>query len=564
MNDVQAAKDALRQIILTAYGQAVSEGALPPGACTAEVEPPRDPTRGDWASNFALANAKAIGIAPRDMAEAVARCADLRDSYFSSLEVGGYGFLNARLSDRWYAAVLRNITARGDEYGIANTRAGKKVMVEFVSANPTGPMTTGNARGGVLGDSLASILGAVGYDVGREFYLNDAGHQVDLFGKSLEARYLQALGQEAAFPEDGYHGAYIKDFALAFIEREGEGEGDRLLGIPAEGRRQELVDFALPQNVARMQSDLERYRIHYDTWYAESSLHNSGYIKETIDYLTQKDATYDKDGALWFRATDYGGDKDEVLVKSNGFYTYYAVDIAYHRDKFIERAFDIVIDVWGADHHGHVLRMKAAMAALGIDPERLRVVLMQMVRFVRDGEAVKMSKRTGQAITLADLLDEISVDAARFFFNQRQADSHLEFDLGLAVRQDPNNPVYYVQYAHARIASLMEKLREEGFPVPDAQEAQLDLLQKPEERALIKCLAAYPEELRLAAQHLDPSRVNRYVIELAGAFHRFYNAHRIKGAEKQLAEARLLMASCVRQVLRNALSLLGVSTPDHM
>ena len=563
-NPIREAKDDLDHIVWRAYERAVSEGILPPGAGNTAVEPPRDPSHGDWASSFALKNAKALGMPPRTVAEAVAARAVLDGSYFCSLTVAGAGFLNARLSDRWFASVLRAVVSQGSSYGCADTprEHPKRVMVEFVSANPTGPMTTGNARGGVLGDSLASVLKMAGFDVWREFYLNDAGHQVDLFGKSLEARYLQALGQDSPFPEDGYHGDYITDFARAFVQR----EGDRLLSLPERERRRELVDFALPQNIAKMEADLKRYRISYDRWFAESSLYENGEVAQTVEQLTRRGATFEKDGALWFKASDFGGEKDEVLIKSNGFYTYYAVDIAYHRDKFLTRGFDTVVNIWGADHHGHVRRMEAAMSALGIDPARLKIVLMQMVRFTRDGETVKMSKRTGQAITLADLLDEISVDAARFFFNQRQANAHLEFDLGLAVRQDPDNPVYYVQYAHARITSLFDILSREGFDLSgsDAVTADLTLLREVAEREIIKALACYPEEIRLAARDLDPSRINRYAIDLASAFHRFYNAHRIKGADRPLAEARLQLSAAVRQVLRNALAVLGVDAPEDM
>ena len=559
-NLIQTAKDNLKDIIQAAYEKAVSEGVLPSGALVSDVESPRDPSHGDWASGFALASAKVLGKPPRVIAEAVAARALLDGSYFSSLEIAGPGFINARLSEHWYTAVLDDIAAQRDTYGHVDVGRGRRVMVEFVSANPTGPMTIGNARGGVLGDTLASVLSAAGYDVWREFYLNDAGHQVDLFGRSLEARYLQALlGEDACvFPEDGYHGDYVKDIAKAFIEV----NGDQYVSRSEAERRSALVAFGLPQNVARMEHDLNRYRITYDRWFAESSLHESGYVQKTIDLLKEKGCTYEKDGALWFRATDFGGDKDDVLIKSNGFYTYYAVDIAYHRDKFVERSFDTAIDVLGADHHGHALRFKAALLALGIEESRLRFVLMQMVRLIRDGEVVKVSKRTGKAITLSDLLDEISVDAARFFFNMRPSDTHLEFDMGLAVRQDPDNPVYYVQYAHARIASLLKTLLGEGYPVPDT--ADLSLLCEPAERELIKALAGYPEEIRLAARDFDPSRINRYAVELAGAFHRFYNAHRIKGSDRPLAEARLVLTTAVRQVLRNALGILSIDAPEEM
>ncbi len=561
-NLIESAKENLKQLVQSAYRQCIDEGVLPEGAAAPEVDAPRDPAHGDWASSFAMAAAKALGQPPRAIAEAVAARMTLAGSYFSSVEIAGPGFLNARLSDHWFHDVLTSVETLGDAYGHVNAGRGARVMVEFVSANPTGPMTIGNARGGVLGDTLASVLSAAGYDVWREFYLNDAGHQVDLFGRSLEARYLQELlGADAcAFPEDGYHGAYILDIAKEFITL----RGDSYVNAPEDERRAALIAFGLPKNIAQMEKDLYRYRIAYDQWFAESSLHESGYVKETIDLLAGKGCTYEKDGALWFKATDFGGDKDDVLMKSNGFYTYYAVDIAYHRDKFIKRGFDTVIDVLGADHHGHTLRFKAAMSALGIDPKRLRFVLMQMVRLTRDGEVVKMSKRTGRAITLADLLDEIPVDAARFFFNQRQPDTHLEFDMGLAVRQDSDNPVYYVQYAHARICNLLKKLREEGFAPASARSLDMALLPGPSERELVRKLAAYPEEIRVAARDYLPSNINRYTVELAACFHRFYDACRMRGEEQPRAEARLKLAEATRQVLRNALSLLGIAAPDSM
>lgn len=561
-NMMESAKNNLKELVSDAYQKAVSEGVLPAGAPEPDVDVPRDPTHGDWSSNFAMASAKALKLAPRAVAEAVVARIVLTGSFFSSVEIAGPGFLNARLSEHWYHKVLTDIETSGEDYGKINVGQGARLMVEFVSANPTGPMTVGNARGGVLGDALASVLSAAGYDVWREFYLNDAGHQVEMFGRSLEARYLQTLlGEDACpFPEDGYHGAYIMDIAKAFIDK----YGDSYVQTPGEERLAAMIAFGLPLNITRMESDLYRYRIAYDCWYPESSLHKSGYIEQTIDLLTQRGCTYEKDGALWFRATDFGSDKDDVLKKSNGFYTYYAVDIAYHRDKLEKRAFDIVVDVLGADHHGHTLRFQAAMAALGIDPARLRFVLYQLVHLTRDGEVVRVSKRTGRAITLSDLLDEIPVDAARFFFNQRQTDVALDFDLGLAVRQDADNPVYYVQYAHARICNLIKVLNDEGLTASPAAQVKISLLSETAERDLLRALAAFPEEIRMAARDYEPARINRYAIELAAAFHRFYNAHRMKGTETELASARLKLAESTRQVLRNALKLLGISAPDNM
>ena len=424
-------------------------------------------------------------------------------------------------------------------------------------------MHMGNARGGALGDCLASVLDAAGYDVTREFYVNDAGNQIEKFGLSLEARYMQLiLGEDAfPFPEDGYHGDDIRELAAAFREQ----YGDEYVQKTSEERRAALVPFGLERNLARMREDLARYGIHYDNWFFESTLHDSGYVRETIDLLTERGATYEKDGALWLRTTDFGCEKDDVLRRQNGFYTYFAADIAYHRDKLERRGFDRAINIWGADHHGHVARLKAALDALGLDgTHRLEIVLMQLVRLMRDGEVVRMSKRTGKAISLSDLLDEIPVDAARYFFNSRAADTHLEFDLDLAVRQDSDNPVYYVQYAHARIKSILKALTQDGISL-DAQKADLSLLQDPSELDLIRELARLPEEIRLAAESREPSRLNRYATQVASAFHHFYTACRIKDAGSDaLRDARIVLIGCAATVIENALSTFGVTAPDHM
>ena len=451
----------------------------------------------------------------------------------------------------------------GQDYGSSDMGHGERVMVEFVSANPTGPMTIGNARGGVLGDTLASVLEKTGHNVWREFYVNDAGNQVDKFGRSIEARYLQILYGEdkVEFPEDGYHGHDIVEMAQRIYDR----DGDKYKDMPSEERRKCFADFGVPYNIALMKQHLGRYRIHFDEWFLESSLHKSGYVAETVDLLSKGGHTYEKDGALWLRNTDFGAEKDECLRRSNGFYTYYAVDIAYHRNKFVERKFDRVIDVWGADHHGHAIRFKASMSdpVLGIDPNKLDFLIMQRVRLVRDGETVKVSKRTGKALTLNDLLDEISVDACRFFFNAKP-DTHLEFDLGLAVREDSENPVYYVQYAHARICSLLKAMAEENVSVPAMRSVDMTLLGDEAARDLIKQLSQYPEELRLAARDYDPSRINRYLIALAARFHKFYHDDRIKGEEPAVRDARLKLADAVRSVLENGLAVIGVTAPEHM
>ena len=560
-NLIEMAKSQADSLLQAAYGRAVAGGRLPEGGLRGSVEIPKDTRNGDYAANHAMAAAKSMHMAPRRVAEELLACLELEGSYFSACEIAGPGFLNFRLAPAWYAAVLNNIISEGDGYGRSDAGHGERVMVEFVSANPTGPMTIGNARGGVLGDALASVLDRAGYDVYREFYVNDAGNQVDLFGRSIEARYLQlCLGEDAVeFPDNGYHGDDIRALAAMIRER----DGDKYVDMPSEERRQAFVEFGLPYNIERMKRDLERYRIKFDNWFLESSLHSSGYVAETVQLLTDSGLTYEKDGALWLKNTELGADKDEVLRRANGFYTYYAVDIAYHRNKFVVRSFDRVIDVWGADHHGHAKRFAATMKApaLGLEGRKLDFLIMQMVRLVRGSEVVKVSKRTGKALTLSDLLDEIGVDACRFFFNAKP-DTHLEFDLDLAVRQDSENPVYYVQYAHARICTLIENLAAEGVAVPES--ADFSLLTDEHETELIKQLASLPEEIRLAARDYDPSRINRYVTTLAGDFHRFYAACRIKGAAPGLLEARLCLADCVRRVIAIALSVIGVTAPEKM
>jgi arginyl-tRNA synthetase len=524
------------------------------------VEKAKSTQNGDFAANHALSGAKALHSAPRKLAEEILAKTDLSGSYFSGAEVAGPGFLNFRLSDRWYAAVLNAVRREGADYGRAE-KNGKRVMVEFVSANPTGPMTIGNARGGVLGDTMASVLDRAGWDVWREFYVNNAGHQVELFGQSVEARYLQLIrGEDAVeFPENGYHGDDIRELAKELYDA----HGDSYLDMPSDERRRAFMEYGIPRNIERMRRDLERYRIHFDQWFLESDLHESGYVKKTVQLLTDAGYTYEKDGQLWLRNTDFGADKDECMRRADGTWTYYAVDIAYHRNKFVERGFDRVIDVWGADHHGHAIRFGATMTCpvLGLQGRQLEFLIMQMVRLVRGGEVVKVSKRTGKALTLSDLLDEIGCDPCRFFFNAKP-DTHLEFDLDLAVRQDSENPVYYVQYAHARICSLLETLSADGLTVPE--EPDVSLLASEQERELIVALAQFPGEIKAAAAALDPSHINRYCTDLAARFHKFYSACHIRGEEKAVAEARLALAAATGTVLKNALAILGVSAPETM
>ncbi len=577
-NLIQAAKDSVEEILQEAFARAVEKGELPAGAVlSGSVEIPKDVSNGDFAANHAMAGARALRMAPRKIAAALIENADLEGTWFSSLEAAGPGFLNFRLSDKWYADVLDAVVSEGAGYGRVDDGAGRSVMVEFVSANPTGPMHLGNARGGVLGDSLAGVLDRAGWKVSREFYVNDAGNQIEKFAASLDARYRQLLlGEDAvAFPEDGYQGEDIRRLAADYRAE----FGDALLDKTERERRVSLAAYGLKRHLPKMQSDLRRYGIEYDTWFFESSLHESGSVAAAVQALAERGYTYEKDGAVWLATSRILADglrrqgkseeeiarldlKDDVLRRANGFYTYFAADIAYHRNKLEARGFDRAINVWGADHHGHVARLKGALDALGLDGEhRLDIVLMQLVKLMRNGVPVTMSKRTGKAITLSDLLDEIPVDAARYFFNSRP-ESSVEFDLDLAVRQDSENPVYYVQYAHARLCTLIAALEEEGHLLPERADAAL--LRDPTEHELIRQLAALPEEIRQAAQSLDPSRVNRYVTELAARFHRFYTVCHIRGEEEALLRARYLLADCTRRVIALSLSLIGVSAPERM
>ena len=580
-NLIQAAKDQVAALTQQAYEKAAQGGQLPGGLeVKGSVEIPKDVSHGDYASSFAMAGAKAMRMAPRAIAQIICDNLELEGTFFQSAEIAGPGFLNFTLGPKWYGQIMADVEAEGERYGQSDIGHGEKVMVEFVSANPTGPMHMGNARGGVLGDTLANVLSLAGYDTWKEFYVNDAGNQIHKFAVSIDARYHQLiLGEDNfPFPEDGYHGDDIKELAQAFRDKEGEGWLDK----PEAQRQETMAQFGLSVNIPKMKSDLLRYKIEYDQWFLESDLHKSGYVAETVDMLTQRGWTYEKDGALWLNTIEllkkkYMAEgktqeqvdkldlKDDVLRRANGFYTYFAADIAYHRNKLEKRGFQKAINIWGADHHGHVARLQAALDGLGLDgSHRLVVVLMQLVNLLQDGQPVRMSKRSGKAIALHDLLDEISVDAARYFFNSRTSTSPLDFDLDLAVREDSDNPVYYVQYAHARICSMVRKMGEEGIAVPAAASVDPTLLSQPEEKTLLKALSELPEEIRLAARDYDPSRINRYLVELAGSFHRFYNTCRCMVDDAALRDARLKLADTTRAVIADGLRLLGVTAPEKM
>ena len=553
----------LRTLIIEAIGKAITAGQLPSEPIPDfTIEVPADRSHGDWATNVAMVSAKAFKLAPRKIAEAVASHIVLDSSYFKSCEIAGPGFLNFFLNEQFYVDVVKEVIAEGDNYGHSDFGQNKKVMIEFVSANPTGPMHMGNARGGALGDCLASVMRAAGYDVWREFYVNDAGNQIEKFGNSLEARYLQMyLGEEnVPFPEDGYQGEDIKDRAAEFAAI----NGDKFVHVDSHIRQQALIEYALPHNIEKMQKDLKKYGITYDQWFLESTIHKNGELQETIEELTKRGYTYEKDGALWYKATEFGSDKDDVLVRQNGNPTYFAADIAYHRNKFVKRGFDLCIDIWGADHHGHVARMKGAMEALGLDSSKLDVILMQLVRLTQNGEVVRMSKRTGKAIQLGDLLDEVPVDSARFLFNMREANSQMEFDLDLAVKQDSQNPVYYVQYARARICSILKALAADGITPYPCTDEELRLLTAPAELELIRHLSAYTSEIIEAAKDYDPARITRYVITLATLFHKFYDACRVKGDNPHLTNARLTLCIATSTVICNVLNMFKISTPESM
>lgn len=596
-NAVNEAKEQVKEMIMGALGRMVAEGKVPAEPIPAfQVTVPADVSHGDFSANAALVSAKAFRSNPRAIAQMIADSIEFAGTAFEKVEVAGPGFLNFFVSADWFSGVVRHVNDLGADYGKTDLGAGKRVLVEFVSANPTGPMHIGNARGGAIGDSLSSLLQEAGYEVSREFYINDAGNQVEKFGKSLDLRYMQLCTAEGQalmaqhpdmdgltkalydatvvadengeypedkkdypflMPNDVYLGMDIIEHAKNYYDLFG---GAELSAKPAEERRKALIAYALPLNEARLETDLLKYRIKYDNWFKESSLHESGAVKQVIEKLKAGGHTYESEGALWLRATDFGGDKDFVLVRSNGFPTYIVPDIAYHYNKLVTRGYDKAINVLGADHHGYVQRMRICLAAMGIDDSRLDVVIMQMVMLVRGGETVKLSKRSGKAITLTTLLDEVPIDAARFFFNLRDANTHLEFDLDLAVEESSKNPVFYVQYAHARICRVIEKLAEDGIAYAGGAVSYSD----PAELALIRKIAEMPEMINAAAKEYDPSALTKYAFELAQAYHKFYDSCKIKDAESDVRLSRLALCSAARTALRNVLALLKVEAPEKM
>lgn len=558
---VKEVENKLYEAIENAVKSAIENGDLPQADIPKFIiEKPADKKNGDFSSNIAMAGARAFHGAPRMIAEAIVKNFSLDGGYIDRCEIAGPGFINFYLSDKYYSDVLKDIVASGDSYGRSDYGEGKRILVEFVSANPTGPMHIGNARGGAIGDCLASVLDAAGYDVQREFYVNDAGNQIEKFATSLEVRYLQECGKDVELPEDAYHGEDITVHARNFFSE----VGDKYAECDSQERRDALVAYALPKNIAGLEADLGKYRIKYDKWFRESTLHKDGSVQKVIEALKEKGVTYEQDGALWFKASEFGNDKDIVLIRANGIPTYIVPDIAYHYNKLVTRGYDKAIDVLGADHHGYIPRMKAALTALGLDADRLDIVIMQMVRLVRNGETIKLSKRSGKAITLNTLLEEIPIDAARFFFNLREPNSHFDFDLELAAKQSSENPVYYVQYAHARICSIIKKAAEEGVEVVTPSAEALNRLNSDEERDLISHLAGLTDEIIGAAKNYDPAKITHYVIDLATLFHKFYNAHRVVSDDKELTEARLFLCTAVKNTIKNILVMLKVDVPEAM
>ncbi len=523
------------------------------------VEAPREKEHGDLATNLALLLAKPARMAPRRVAEILVQNLTRSLPWVEKIEIAGPGFINFYLQRDWVYQVIPSIIKKAENYGRVRLGKGRKVQVEFVSANPTGLLHMGNARGAALGDSIAAILDFAGYAVTREFYINDAGKQIENFGLSLEARYLQLLSRENRVPEDGYHGEDILESARGFLAR----EGDRYLAASPDERRLALVEYALAEKIGSIKKVLADFGVHYDVWFSEQSLHEGGEVRDALDYLQEKGCLYESEQALWFKASEFGAEKDEVVVRANGIPTYFAADIAYHRNKF-QRGFERVINVWGADHHGHVARMKGAVAALGCDPDALDVVIMQLVRLYQGGEIVRMSKRTGQFVTLEELVEEVGKDAARYFFVMRGSDSHLDFDLDLARSETNDNPVYYIQYAHARICSILRQYGEQGGAMPEPADVDFKLLREEYEQALARKLADFPGEVTSAAVSLAPQRMARYLHELAGLLHSFYNSHRVITSPGELTKARLLLVDATRITLKNGLGLLGLTAPERM
>lgn len=560
MNPIETIRNSIKAVMVKALQQAKETGKLSYESLPDFViEVPREKGHGDFACNVAMVMAREARMAPRKIADIILETLEL-DSLetIAKVEVAGAGFINIFLDRSWLYPLPAQIYQLGDRYGY-NRSLELKAQVEFVSANPTGNLHMGNARGGAIGDTMANILARAGYEVEREFYVNDAGNQIEIFADSLEARYLQLTGHDVPFPENGYAGQDVVETVKSIISC----YGSNLIEKPRDERRQILADYALKEKLAYIKESLKRFGIEYDVWFNEQTLHESGKINEVIETLRQKGYIYEEDGAWWFKSTLFGDEKDEVVIRSNGLPTYFGADIAYHQNKF-ERGFDRVINVWGADHHGHVSRIKGAMQALGYDPDSLDILLMQLVRLYRGKKMVRMSKRTGTTVSLDELIDEVGTDAARFFFVMRSPDSHLDFDLDLAKEESQDNPVYYVQYAHARICSIFRQAEASGVSLGKVEDINPALLGEEEELLLLRKIADFPEEIIIAARTMAPHRIARYALDLAGLFHSFYNHHRVLNDDTALQAARLLLMQITRITIKNSLDVLGVNAPERM
>ncbi|MDF2572016.1 MAG: argS [Sporomusa sp.] len=553
----------IKQQLIAAIGQAATK-AMADGIFTTEqlpdivLEVPPQKEFGDYATNFAMQSAKAAKTNPRVIAQAIIERLDA--SWLEKAVIAGPGFINFYLKSDWLYQELAEILAAGDNFGQTDVGRGQRVQVEFVSANPTGPLHVGHGRGAAVGSALVNLLRAAGYHVEAEFYINDAGNQIDNLAASVNARYLELLGKPSQFPEDGYHGRDIVDTAQRIINHHGE----KYLALSAAERLAEFKELALVEKLAGLREDLEQFGVTFDVWFSERTLHQSKAVDATCELLKSNGTMYEKDGALWLKSTDYGDDKDRVVIRDNGIPTYLAADIAYHRDKFT-RGFNRVINIWGADHHGYISRVRASIAAMGYNPDSLEVIILQMVSLYQNGELVKMSKRTGQGVTLSELIEEVGRDAARFFFIMRSTDSQLDFDLDLAKSSSNDNPVYYIQYAHARISSIFRQVLEAGLTIPNVwDQVKLEVLAEQAEIDLIKKMAMLPEEVASAARERAPHRIARYAHELAGMFHTFYNQCRIIGVEPDLQAARLALVTAVRSTIKQSLKILGVAAPEKM
>lgn len=545
--------------------QAIEDAILKAGLVEREqlpvfvIEVPKDKTHGDLATNVAMQLTRIAKRNPRQIAEAIIENLETDSASIASAEIAGPGFINFRMKRDYLYDVIREAAERGSDYGRSSFGQGEKVQMEFVSANPTGSLHLGHARGAAVGDALCNVLDYAGYDVTREYYINDAGNQVMNLAYSIAARYKQALGQEAEMPEDGYYGEDIKGFAQELVEE----KGDSLLSLPEEESVKFFRQYGLEKELAKIKRDLARFNVSFDSWFSETSLYETGEVIKALDALKERGEVYEHEGATWLNTTKYGDDKDRVLIKNDGSYTYLTPDIAYHRDKYA-RGYDKVINIWGADHHGYIPRMKAAMEALGNDPYKLIVLIAQMVSLFQNGEKVKMSKRTGKAVTMEDLMDEVGVDAIRYFFTMRSMDSHLDFDMDLAISTSNENPVFYVQYAHARVCSIFRQAEEQSIALKSLDEIDFTALQTEHEFDLLRKMGELAEEVEVAAREFAPHRLIRYVYELASMFHSYYKAERVITEDANQTQARLALLGAVRTVLANVLRLVGVSAPERM